>query len=173
MKKTLAFLITLFLLISMSSQATVIYTEMNLEATQTSTWNWFEWGPDADGFGLFVVPGSSMHIETYTGAVIGYDDGGNIYISAVPNGTMIGASSGWVTPPAPSYVNDAEHTELNGTTLYAGFQLKSASEEIFYGWMQLSVMKDLPGQSLLPGYSFRRLTSKAVKACASIDFPLQ
>jgi hypothetical protein len=143
MRKTCTFLITLFLLVATTNiKATVIYTEMNLECNQTSTWNWFNWGPDADGFGLYIVPGSSMHIETYQGAVIGYDDEGNIYFSPLSNGTTVGVSSTWLSPTLPSYINDASHIELNGTTFYAGFQLKSAADEIFYGWMQLSVAED-------------------------------
>jgi len=143
MKKICTLMIAICLmLISLNSRASVIYTQMNLTANQTSTWQWFVWGPDTDGFGLWVNPGASLRIETYGDGVIGVDEGGMIFLSAVPYETEIGLGSGWQAPVAASYINDATHTGLNGTTLYAGFKLRSAMEEIFYGWMQLQVSGD-------------------------------
>lgn len=144
MKKTFTLLLTTIclLFITTNSGAAVIYKQMNLTADQTSTWMWFEWGPDADGFGLWVNPGTALRIETYGDAVIGYEEDGMTFLSAVPYETSIGADSEWQVPGSAIYINDANHTELNGTTFYAGFQLKSGDGEIFYGWMQLEVSAD-------------------------------
>ncbi len=144
MKKTFTLLLTTLslLFITMNSRATVVYTQVNITADQTSTWMWFEWIPDVDGFGLWVNPGASLRIETYGDAVIGTEENGNVFLSAVPYETSIGSGSAWQVPASAIYINDSTHADLNGTTFYAGFQLTSAEGETFYGWMQLAVADD-------------------------------
>lgn len=143
MKKKITIIASFCLMLfTLNTQANVIYQQMNLTADQTSTWLWFEWGPDTDGFGLWVNPGAALRIETYQDDVIGYDDGGMIFLTALDYETEIGPDSDWQTPSEAVYVNDATHTELNGSTFYAGFKLKSADNEIFYGWMQFEVAQD-------------------------------
>ena len=143
MKRTFTiYLILCMVLFAFSSKAGVVYTEMNLTADQTNTWLWFAWGPDTDGVGLWVNPGASLRVESYGDNVIGYDDNGLTCLSAVDYESEIGAGSAWQTPTSASYINDADHTQLNGTTFYAGLQLRDASEQIYYGWMQIQVAAD-------------------------------
>jgi hypothetical protein len=144
MKKPLLSLtfILAIMLIAGNLRASVIYTPMNVTATQTATWNWFAFAPDADGFGLWVNVGASLRLETYQGKVVGTDEEGKVYLTAVPYGTEIGAESAWVTPATPSYINDATHTGLNGDTVYIAVQLTDADAKLYYGWMELMVAAD-------------------------------
>lgn len=171
MKRTFTLsLVLCMMLFAFSSKAGVVYTEMNLTADQTNTWLWFAWGPDTDGIGLWVNPGASLRVETYGDNVIGYDDNGLTFLSAVDYESEIGAGSAWQTPTTASYLNDADHAQLNGTTFYAGFQLRDASEQIYYGWMQIQVAadglsftlidmayEDVAGTSILAGVVSRQL----------------
>jgi len=123
-------------------KASVIYTPMNLTASQTSTWNWFTFGVDADGFGLWVNVGASLRLETYQGKVIGTDEEGKVFLTEIPYGTEIGDASAWVTPATASYINDATHVSLNGKTVYVGIQLTDAEAKVYNGWMKLVVSED-------------------------------
>lgn len=138
---TLPFILAI-MLIAGNLRASVIYSPMNVTATQTSTWNWFAFAPDADGFGLWVNVGASLRLETYQGKVVGTDEGGKVYLTNVPYGTEIGSGSEWVTPATPSYINDATHTSLNGDTVYVAIQLTDADAKVYYGWMQMMVSAD-------------------------------
>jgi len=155
-------------------KASVVYTPMNLLASQTSTWNWFAFSPDADGFGLWVNVGASLRLETYQGKVVGVDEEGKVFLTGIEYGTEIGAASTWVTPTTPAYINDATHTALNGKTVYVGIQLVAADATMFYGWMQLVVSadglavtltgmayQDEPGASLMAGVIDRQVYYEA------------
>jgi hypothetical protein len=143
---------------------------MNIVANQTSTWNWFSFGTDDNGFGLWVNVGVALRLETYTGPVIGIDKGGKVYLTPLEYGAEIGASSAWVTPATPSYINDTANTALNGHKVYAGVQLAAADGTVYYGWMELNVSddglsvtlsgmayQDEPGTSLLAGVIARQV----------------
>jgi len=123
-------------------KASVIYTPMNLTASQTSAWNWFTFGPDADGFGLWVNVGSALRLETYSGPVVGVNEDGKDYLTDLAYNTEIGSVSNWLTPTSQTYINDATHTTLNGKTVYVAVQLNSSGGMIYYGWMQLMVSAD-------------------------------
>lgn len=143
--------------------AKVVYTPMNLTANQTSTWNWFEFGVDANGFGLWVNAGSALRLETYVSPVIGVDDGGKVYLTGLDYEAEIGAGSAWVTPATPSYINDATHQALNGKTFYVGVQLITAESVVHYGWMKLSVAAD--GLSVtLEGMAYQDEAGVSLKA---------
>lgn len=144
MKKSFTVLFTALCLLfaTTNSRAAVVYSQMNLSVDQTTTWMWFEWTPDVDGFGLWVNPGASLRIETYGEAVIGTTENEMVFLSAVPYETPIGTDSEWQIPATATYINDTAHNALNGTTFYAGFQLTSGDGETFYGWMQLAVAAD-------------------------------
>ena len=172
MKKSLLILMTVTALLSAAgkSHASVIYTPMSLTASQTSTWNWFSFGTDDNGFGLWVNAGVALRLETYTGPVIGTSEGGKVYLTALEYGTELGAASAWVTPATPSYINDTAHTALNGQKVYAGVQLAAADGTVYYGWMELDVAEDglsvtltgmayqdEPGTSLLAGVIDRQV----------------
>ncbi len=144
MKKSL---LTILLGVAMSLmsgnlRASVVYTPMNLTASQTATWNWFGFGVDTDGFGLWVNIGASLRLETYQGKVIGTEEAGMTFLTEVPYGTEIGAASAWVTPALASYINDATHVSLNGKTVYVGVQLTDADAKVYNGWMKLVVSED-------------------------------
>ncbi|MFA6128618.1 MAG: T9SS type A sorting domain-containing protein [Bacteroidales bacterium] len=173
MKKALLILFAAAALLAAGGQtyASVIYTPMNITASQTSTWNWFAFDVDANGFGLWVNVGASLRLETYSGPVIGTDDAGMVFLNSIAYGTEIGAASTWVTPATPAYINDATHTDLNGKTVYVAVQLLDAAGVTFYGWMQFVVAsdglsvtlagmayQDAPGESLLAGVIDRQLS---------------
>jgi hypothetical protein len=172
MKRTLLILAAAVLLLpaAMQTRASVIYTPMNLTANQTSTWNWFSFGVDADGFGLWVNVGASLRLETYLSPVIGVEEEGKVFLTALGYGTEIGSGSSWATPAAPTYINDATHQSLNGQTFYVGVQLVDASSVLYYGWMHLSVTEDglsvtlhgmayqdAPGEPLMAGVIDRQV----------------
>jgi hypothetical protein len=138
---TLAFILTMTFSAGIV-RASVIYTPMNLTASQTSAWNWFAFPPDADGFGLWVNVGASLRLETYHAKVLGTDDGGKVYLNAIDYETEIGPAGNWLDPASPSYINDATHTALNGKTVYVAVQLTDADAKIYYAWLQLEVSAD-------------------------------
>ncbi|MFO7616075.1 MAG: T9SS type A sorting domain-containing protein [Bacteroidales bacterium] len=144
MKRMLLILAAAVLMIpaAREARASVIYTPMNLTANQTATWNWFSFGVDADGFGLWVNVGASLRLETYLSPVIGVEEEGKVFLTGLGYGTEIGSGSAWATPAAPTYINDATHQALNGQTFYVGVQLVDASSVLYYGWMHLSVAED-------------------------------
>ena len=144
MKRTLL-IISAILFLAMASEkstASVIYTPMNITASQTSAWNWFAFPPDANGFGLWVNVGLALRLETYQGPVIGTVEDDKVYLTAIEYGSEIGAGSAWVVPAVPSYINDATHQTLNGQTVYIGVQLLDADAAVYYGWMKLVVAAD-------------------------------
>ena len=179
MKKALLMLVavTTLLMAAGRSYASVIYTPMNVTANQTSAWNWFGFGVDADGFGLWVNAGAALRLETYQGPVIGTDEAGKVYLSSLVYGSEIGQGSTWVVPATPSYINDATHTSLNGNKVYVGVQLKAADGTVYYGWMEMVVSvdglsvtltgmayQDVAGTSLMAGVVDRQVYYEKTEA---------
>jgi hypothetical protein len=142
MKKVLRNLLFVLLFFTITSNAAVVYTSMNVTSDQSSTWNWVAFGVDADGFGMWVNPAAALRIETYKGPVIGYAEDGKVYLTPLAHGDLISDASAWVAPEAQTYINDATHSSLNGTTCYIGVQLLTSGGDVHYGWMQLEVAAD-------------------------------